>query len=80
VNLILIVLEVAYFEGRSSTQCIGCHALCALAPRAECLLVSIPEVLDTILVNFTLVLDSLIRSDERRFQGAQQGEQQTLCA
>jgi hypothetical protein len=42
--------------------------------------VSIPEVLDTILVDFTLVLDSLIRSDERGFQDAQQKEQQTLCA
>jgi hypothetical protein len=57
-------VKEAHLEGRSSTQCIGCHALWALTLRAECLVVSIPEVLNAILVDVTLVLDSLIRSDE----------------
>jgi hypothetical protein len=66
-------VKEAYLEGCSPTQCIGCHALWALTIRAECLVVSLPEVLNAILVDIALVLDSLIRSDERRSNDIQRG-------
>lgn len=64
---------MAYFEGCSSAHCIGCHALWALSPRAECLVMSIFEVLNAILVDVTLLLDSLIRSDQEGSKYVQRG-------